>query len=309
MIGIQLIGGLGNQIFEYVAARVLAERLGCGLVVLTFPLDAAPVSKLFANLRQVRLLGRAPVYAEVGRCFPAVTQSIAGMTLQLIRRRLRPLFFPHTFIPQRDVDASGEEIELFDPNFFNVKPGTWLEGYFQSLAYFQSVESDVRNWLQVASEEKAAVNRIVKAWPTTTDRMVAIHVRRGDYLKVRTPMSDPELGWALPTNYYRNAIDALPPNLNYAVFSDDPAYAERKFKALNPWIARGNSALRDLCLMSVCRYMIIANSTLSWWAAWLNEDPEKVVLAPRFHLGWRIGRWYPGGIAVPGWKYIDVAAP
>ncbi len=309
MIGIQLIGGLGNQIFEYVAARVLAQRLGCGFVVLAPFVGAAPWSQLFTNIRRVPLVGRAPVYAEIGQCFPAATQSITGMTLQLIRRRLRPVLFPHTFIPRRDVDPSGEPIELFDPNFFNVKSGTWLEGYFQSSAYFQSVESDVRNWLQVSPQEKAAVNRAINAWPAPADRMVAIHVRRGDYLGQKTPMSDPELGWALPINYYRNAIDALPPNLSYAVFSDDPAYAERKFKALNPWVAQGNSALRDLCLMSACRYMIIANSTLSWWAAWLNEDPEKIVLAPRFHLGWRIGRWYPGGIAVAGWKYIDAAAP
>jgi hypothetical protein len=58
--------------------------------------------------------------------------------------------------------------------------------------------------------------------------------------------------------------------------------------------------------MSLCRYMVIANSSFSWWAAWLNVHPEKLVVAPKYHLGWRIGRWFPGDIAVDEWNYIDV---
>jgi hypothetical protein len=60
--------------------------------------------------------------------------------------------------------------------------------------------------------------------------------------------------------------------------------------------------------MAHCRSIVIANSSFSWWAAWLNDNPDKIVMAPEFHLGFRVGRWVPGGIAVDGWQYLRVAA-
>ena len=90
------------------------------------------------------------------------------------------------------------------------------------------------------------------------------------------------------------------------MFSDEPDWAAAEFAHRNPWVSRDNSAALDMYLISRCRWNIIANSSLSWWAAWLNEQPDKIVIAPQYHLGWRVGCWAPGGIDVPGWHYLNV---
>lgn len=102
------------------------------------------------------------------------------------------------------------------------------------------------------------------------------------------------------------ALVQLPIGLTVAIFSDDPDWAEREFRKWQPWVSRGESAVVDLFLMARCRYDIIVSSSFSWWAAWLNEQPGKVVFAPKYHLGWRLGRWVPGGIEVPSWNYLKV---
>jgi hypothetical protein len=134
---------------------------------------------------------------------------------------------------------------------------------------------------------------------------VAIHIRRGDYLTQRDVFSHPETGWALPPRYYQQAIAQLPVGLKLAVFSDDIPYAKSLFAQFDPWLAHGNDPIVDLSLMESCRYMIIANSSFSWWAAWLNRRPDKVVIAPKYHVGWRTKTWYFRDIRVPGWIYVE----
>jgi hypothetical protein len=136
--------------------------------------------------------------------------------------------------------------------------------------------------------------------------MVAVHFRRSDYLTQRNALGHPHLGWALPIGYYREAFAQLPNGLRFAVFSDDPVFARNVISAADPWVSPGTDAETDLFLMASCRHMIIANSSFSWWAAWLNRSANKVVLAPKHHIGWFINTWCPGGIDVPTWKYIDV---
>jgi hypothetical protein len=140
--------------------------------------------------------------------------------------------------------------------------------------------------------------------------MAAIHVRRTDYLThpecQMSPLGDPELGLTLPSAYYTKALSSLPSGLKFAIFSDDPGFASELFAHLDPWVSPGDSPARDMLLMSSCRFQVIANSSFSWWAAWLNRAQNKVIIAPRFHMGWRIRTWYPGDTEVDGWQYVDV---
>src|SRR5262249_20241756 len=141
-------------------------------------------------------------------------------------------------------------------------------------------------------------------WPFPPERMVALHIRRGDYAGIRDPLGTERDGWLLPMGYYRRALSELPNGLGLAIFSDEPEWASDQFRDRNPWVSYGTDPVVDMFLMARCRWNIIANSTFSWWAAWLNRQPEKVVIAPEYHLGWRLGRWVPGGIEVKGWNYI-----
>jgi hypothetical protein len=293
--------------FQYAAARAAAERLGCGLVVRgsDFAYRWTPRSMAKGLWRGVRSCQQ--VQSEIGSVFPNVTQSVTSMAIQIGGERFRRRLFPHTFAPRVDVKNKAE-VEFFDPNYFQIRPRTWLSGFFQSEAYFADMKPDVRAWFDLSSSDRNRVLNTVKRWPTSPDRMCAIHLRRTDYLQqIGTYFSHPELGWALPRTYYERAILFLPPGLNFAVFSDDIELARNWFHHLRPWISDGNTAVQDLALMSSCKYQVITNSSLSWWAAWLNETPDKLVIAPKFHLGWYVREWFPGGIKVDGWSYLDAS--
>ena len=305
MIGVQLRYGLGNQMFQYAAARAVAERLGCALIVMSSYMNRSDKLQYAAGAIGLPVRGYNRVYAEIAQAFPAVTQSRAGVALQIAGARVSRRLFPYRF-SLRIPDELGASAEAFDPNFTRIKSGTWLEGFFQSERYFADASANVRNWFQLSPTEASITKRIISEWPQHPERMVAIHVRRGDYLQQAGALSTPGEGWALPHSYYNNAVSQLPSGLGVAVFSDEPEYARQVFAPMKPWVSVGNPGFRDLHLMSACRHMVIANSSFSWWSAWLNPDQHKVVLAPRFHLGWRLARWCPEAIQVPSWNYIDV---
>jgi Glycosyl transferase family 11 len=306
MIGIELIGGLGNQMFQYAAARSLAENQGCGLAIRSPALGRRRTPKYLAGALGFCKNGYTRVHGDLGLSFPAATQCVAGIAVQVAGKRFRRMIFRDEFSPKRAHYATDIEFEVFDPLFFSLKSSVWLQGYFQSEAYFSPIEDIVRKCFTISGSESRAVDSIISKWPAAPEHMVAIHVRRGDYLHQWNGLSHPSLGWSLPETYYYNALAALPSGLSFAIFSDDPQYASERFEFLRPWVSRYCAPVRDLALMSSCRYMIIANSTLSWWAAWLNKDRAKIVLAPKFYLGWYIRKWFPDSISVNGWNYVDV---
>ena len=287
--------------FQYAAARAAAERLGCGLFV-RGPEPRRMAKRLWQSARSGK-----QVQSEVGSIFPNVTQSAAGMAIQIGGEKLRRMVFPHTFTPRVVAGKNETRIEVFDPAYFRITPHTWLSGFFQSEMYFADMKSDVRSWFDISNGDKKRVMGIVEHWPAPLDRMCGIHVRRTDYLQLQGPSSHPELGWALPMTYYERALLLLPSGLSFAVFSDDIEFARDYFHPLRPWLSQGSTVIQELALMSACKFQVIANSSFSWWAAWLNRMPDKLVIAPKFHLGWYIGEWLPGGVNVDGWSYVDVS--
>lgn len=116
-----------------------------------------------------------------------------------------------------------------------------------------------------------------------------------------------EPGWVLPLDYYKEALSRLPGDLFYIIVTDTTDIAEDAFSFLyNKYISRNNPAVVGMFLFTHCKFNIIANSSFSWWGAWLNQMPDKIIYAPKFHLGWPIQVWCPSGIKVNEWNYIDV---
>lgn len=308
MIGIQLKGRLGNQMFQYATARTLAASLGCPLLV-----AGTTPTRRYGLLAHTLGLDRGAPYAEMrqnGRLYEAFgcgPSFLRGRLIELTLPWLRRRYFSHVFKPAAQT-IEGEDFEAFDARLFAQKSGTWLDGFFQSAGYFARNAAQVWTWFGPTPEVARQVEDIVRQWSQPPQQMAAIHVRRGDYLGHKHSIGGAESGWALPLSYYNDALERLPASTGLALFSDDPAWAAEQFKALRPWVARGNSAAADMHAMARCRYNVIANSSFSWWAAWLNADPDKTVLAPEFHLGFRVGRWVPDGIAVDGWRYLKVSA-
>lgn len=302
MIGIHLLGGLGNQMFQYAAARVAAERLGAPLMVH----GEAGVRVTAEAFDQGRIA------AEIGEVFPAAVQSRTGVMLQAWREAsgkaaydavLRELF-PHHFTPRELSMPNVRFFETYDERFWTLAPGALLSGFFQSERYLTGAEARVRQWYQPAPAIAERVDQLARTFPVDPAGMACIHVRRGDYLGERDGLAHPTLGRAVPLEYYERALAALPPGLKFAVFSDDPDFTREHFRALDPWISPGESGAVDMLLMARCRYMVTANSSLSWWAGWLNPRADKVVIAPKYHIGVHVGRWYPAGIETAGWTYL-----
>ena len=169
----------------------------------------------------------------------------------------------------------------YDEACFNVLPDTLLIGYFQSELYFKSVEREIRDAFKGKnglSDNSRAYMRLIRE----TTYPVAIHVRRGDYLAYSEGF--PVCG----IDYYKQAIyliDRLSSGkAHYFIFSDDPDDAKKLIgKPGNSTMVTGNKERpwEDMTLIGACRDQIIANSSFSWWGAWLNPRADKNVIAPR----------------------------
>ena len=306
MIGIQLKGRLGNQMFQYAAARTLAERKGSrlflagntlgrrfGILGHWFGLDTAGACM---GRQQNGLLSEA--FAHGPNLF-------VGRLNELNIRWLRKFALKNTFSPKRVWIDDAQTCEIFDPAFFQQEADTWLDGWFQSENYFLFNENQVRDWFSPQDKHRQKITSALNDWSCAKD-IAAIHIRRGDYAHINDSLSADGKGWLLPQEYYRKALKLLPTGTKLAIFSDDPIWAAHAFADWKPWVSSGNDAVVDLLLMAQCRWIIAANSSFSWWAGWLNSRSDKIVIAPKYHLGWRISRWVPENIAVKGWRYLSV---
>jgi hypothetical protein len=165
-----------------------------------------------------------------------------------------------------------ERMHHFDKELFETCPDNVdLLGYFQTEKYFKHIEDEIRKDFTFKDE----LLEICKGFIDTD--MISLHIRRGDYtLNINHPTQD--------IVYYENGLSKLP-KVPVVVFSDDPEWCKEQelFSSDRFMIAEGNSTDCDLCLMSLCKYHIIANSSYSWWGAWLAKS-EKVI-APKNWFG------------------------
>jgi hypothetical protein len=280
MITVSLIGGLGNQMFQYAAGKALAERHGVGLaldlsgfqndVLRSFLLDRLCVPA--ADLASVRLAGVEK---------PA-SHFVRSLWLQRIDRVLSLAGLPKL---APSPDQYREPHFHYDPAFETLGSQTSLFGYFQSERYFASIAESLRGWLsprEPLGEAAAAALARIEA----SRLPISVHVRRGDYLNRGTA----EFHGIVDEPYYREALARLEAEVGgeteLFVFSDDAAAAEQVLHFVprsrlihvrgdpqRPW--------EDMALMARCRHHVIANSSFSWWGAWLNRSTDKIVVAPR----------------------------
>lgn len=266
----RIFGGLGNQLFCYAAARRLALVNNAEQLVLDdvsgFLYDH--VYQRHYQLDHFNIPCRKATAAE--RLEP----------LHRVRRYLkrrwnqRLLFAQRAYLVQEGID--------FDPRLLQVKPhGTvYLEGYWQSEDYFKDVEAAIRQDLQIKPPTDAT-NQAMAA-QIRGCIAVAVHVRFFDEAQAQGCNN-------APGDYYSRAVekmDSLAPGAHYFVFSDQPDAARARIPLPDERVTlvshnRGDKhAYADMWLMTQCRHFIIANSTFSWWGAWLAELAGKQVIAP-----------------------------
>lgn len=171
----------------------------------------------------------------------------------------------------------------FDKNLLNAHFNEYWTGYFQNEKYFSDIESDVRHAFAFPKFDKN--DTFNKTWAKTIkdcENPVFIHIRRGDYVELN--------GWLLDMDYYKNAVKYIKQHVKkptFFVFSDaDEKYIHDnlqigcKYQYIGTHNADTNQSFRDMQLMSLCRHAIIANSSFSWWGAWLQKNKKHIVCAP-----------------------------
>jgi hypothetical protein len=265
MIIVRLKGGLGNQLFQYACGRALAERNHDTLTLDTSALDTADtIGNIYRpfSLEQFTITAEKASEADLARLAPKPW---------LLKRLLKKV---HTKI-------TGDKTIVFDPTVLAKRGDIYLDGYWQSPRYF----SDIRDTLLQEFTLKQPLSSTGLAYQNqiTTSAAVALHVRRGDY--ATNPRVHQEFGLC-STNYYTSAIEhirAQVPQATFFVFSDDIPWVKEHLPLGDSTVYIEGTDLTDaseLALMSQCQHNIIANSSFSWWAAWLNQNPAKRVIAP-----------------------------
>jgi len=298
MIHIRFMGGMGNQMFQYAAARLAAERLDTHFLI---------AQAVFSWRDVLRRRQTIPLF----KAFPGLDAGLAARCLDLSARylprfteRLEKRLFPKEFRPWHPQAALWEGLEGYDANYREIGKFTRLIGYFQSPLYMRGHEHTVRSWFANSTAQTLEIRRRWVEFGIDPDEAVAVHVRLSDY-RIQLPIgASEEGGWILPRRYYSHAFDVIGASRKIVLFSDEPDMAEDYIGRKAHHVVRTGDPILDFRLMGCCRHMIIANSTFSWWAAWLNSLEDKLIVAPEFFLGRNIGTWYPKDIKVDGWHYV-----
>ncbi len=273
MIFIQLQGGLGNQMFQYAAGRALALAHGVELALDLTALKDDPLREYALDC--LRIAAR-----------PALPQELAPLQSRLgnlAARRLGPLPGGRALLRLMGLPVLHQAVAVqYDPGVAKLPGHAYLAGFFQSERYFAHIAPLLREEFRLAGPLAPESERLAETIRQT--EAVSIHVRRTDY--VDNPAVNATHGVLTPGHYAR-CVERLGPRLRQPtcfVFSDDPDWAEANIRPPYPtiWVRprQGASDADDLMLMSLCRHNILANSSFSWWAAWLNPHPDKLVLAP-----------------------------
>jgi hypothetical protein len=310
MLRIVLLGRTGNIMFQYALGRVLARKHGVPLV-----LDASWYNA--EGWAEISHFLKLPIKARVRRKFSLASRALRNFTGKHFWQLGRT-----PFLKERENDQS------FDPQFLDAPSDCTLFGYFQSPLYFDSMADELRAELKGLISKGARASCPQSSSVTEDELMqptsVAVHVRRGDYLHH-------DCFKVCDTEYYQRSMREMRervPGAKFFIFSDDPDWCSAHFKDIDvaAIIGRRNNVtaitgrrnnvtaitgrrnhlaektatgdrryapnpLHDLYLMSMASHHIIANSTYSWWGAWLGAKPGQQVTMP--------DRWYAKDIIAP----------
>ncbi len=281
MLILKMNAQTGNNMFQYAACKTLADDKGY-----RFSFRGGKKGSLFED-------------------FELSGETKWSLRLQHIIYELTPGSRRRLFRFEQTPFSPTKVHELIDPAFFEIEDGYTVQGTFQSEEYFKHNRENILKWYTPRKKFLQRVEQIEAEISTPKEKRCCIHVRRSDYQDMVEKKDG--LGWILPIAYYQEALKSLPDDLKFIIISDDPDFASEVFKELpNTYVSRDNPAVVDMFLLTRCRYNILANSTFSWWGGWLNDIEDKVIIAPKYNLGWPDSKWFPYKIKVDEWQYINV---
>lgn len=258
--------GFGNQLYQYACAYAMAKRENRKLYMDLSFYDGTGLQNHEVYLLDQLKIAATPVFRSSGlqKSDNIVLKRIAKVE-NYIRRGGKCAYYS-VWSPQkyRKIDLSNE------------KRNVYLEGWFQSYKYFEDYQDDIRNMYQPSFPITEKMQEWMKKI-ASTENSTSLHIRRGDYIT--------DYGSAIGMNYYRRAMEYIQSynsNTHFFIFSDDIEWAKENIKQQNiHFVSDGSmNMLEEFFVMSSCKNQIISNSSFSWWAAWLNTNKNKIVVAP-----------------------------
>jgi len=238
------LGRLANQMFQYASLKGIARNRGYEFSI--------PPANVFGKRDPVVATAELNIYDVFGL---DKKNKVGLIPNQVLMERM------HTF-----------DAELFE----NCPDNIDIFGYYQTQKYFEHIEDEIRDDFTFDSELIKSCKEFLEYTYVFRD-VIALHIRRGDYVSNPNHPSQ-------SMEYYQRGLEMLP-DLDVIVFSDDAEWCKQQeiFSSDRFSISEGNTTDADLCLMSMCQYHVIANSSFSWWGAWLAKS--KKVIAPKNWFG------------------------
>jgi len=271
MIITRLIGGLGNQMFQYTAGRraayvndtelkldIKGYKNQIGITKRKYMLNIFNIKENFATEDEIYRL------KSKNKSLPA-----------LFYKKFTKPYYKQSYITEKHFH--------FDPNILKIQNNSYLEGYWASEKYLIDIENIIRREFTFKDKQDVANRKMISRIKNCDS--VSIHIRRGDYVfdeKTNKCHGDCDLG------YYLKAVDLLAKEVKkpyFFIFSDDIKWVKQNLHLKFPYVFDehniGKKDYKDMRLMTYCQYNIIANSSFSWWGAWLNQNKNKIVIAPK----------------------------
>lgn len=262
-------GGLGNQMFQYALGRHLAWRNQVEL-----KLDTSFYTK------QHRKDTPRDFQLSIFNCYLTLCSESDIKELVLFPKLMEWNKWLNRFHVNFLPNYVYEKTFTFEPNILKLKSNIYLEGYWQTPQYFEEIETIIRQ--DFTFKEDISIQNKALAQKIEATESIAIHIRRGDFL-TNALHNVFEMDYVLKSTQLM--LEKLGEKITFFVFSDDIDWCKDNLNNVNPNIewhyCDGGSAKEDLQLMSSCKHFIVANSSFSWWAAWLSNNINKIVVAPK----------------------------
>jgi hypothetical protein len=270
MIVVKLMGGLGNQMFQYAAGRCLAHLHRTELKLDLSYLNKDPQNKYTRRDYKLDVFHIKAESANENDIKPFLPLD-RGKIFNTLMRKL-PILYSRV--------VANESGHKFMKEFYSFPKHVYLNGFWQSEHYFEPAREIIREEFRIKealNEENSELCNTIQ-----NSNSVSLHIRRGDYV---TNKESNSYHGVCSLEYYEAAINYLKKDLSdlhIFVFSDDMEWAKANLKTnvKIDFVQQNNPGHIDMHLMAMCKHNIIANSSFSWWAAWLNTNPSKTVIAP-----------------------------
>lgn len=280
MVIFEIIGGLGNQIFQWAAGQAFELENGIAVKYDLGGFDHYQLHHGFELEKVFNITLDKAVQLDIRRIFPANKNRYIRKICAV------PALQGHFFNPLIVENNSGNPLD--NPIFQRIER-KYISGYWQSEQYFNQHQNAIKSMLNF--RHPLSGKNQVMAELITGSESVSVHVRRGDYI---CNLENLKKHGICSIDFYRKAIARIAEDIKnpkFFFFSDDMQWVKNNlagdYDAVFVDHNKGQYSFFDMQLMSLCQHNIIANSSFSWWAAWLNKNANKIVIAPK--------HWYANG--------------